>query len=172
MFITNDSGVTVEEGSTVRHVLADQMRRSLEERTGCDTSHISDAEALDGIEYFLFPNFMPWAGFLTPLVYRFRPHGDDPDSSVVDIMLLDPLPDGGPRPETAPTRYLAEGETFADAPELGYLGRILNQDASTFGRIQRGLHASVKPTLTLSRYQESRIRHFHATLDTYLTGTC
>ena len=70
------------------------------------------------------------------------------------------------------TRYLGEGETFADAPELGYLGRVLNQDGATFGRIQRGLHASVRPTVTLAHYQEQRIRHFHATLDAYLTGAC
>ena len=54
------------------------------------------------------------------------------------------------------------------ARELGYLGRILNQDSATFGRVQRGLHASVKPNITVGRYQESRIRHFHATLDAYL----
>jgi phenylpropionate dioxygenase-like ring-hydroxylating dioxygenase large terminal subunit len=170
MFITNDAGLTVEEGSTVRHVLADRMRASLQERTGRDFSPITDAEALDGIEYFLFPNFMPWAGFLTPLVYRFRPNGDDPESCVIDIMLLEVLPADGARPEPAPTRYLGEGESWADAPELGYLGRILNQDASTFRRIQRGLHASVKPSITLARYQESRVRHFHATLDAYLDG--
>ena len=157
---------------TARQVLADRMRASLRDRIGRDFSHITDAEALDGIEYFLFPNFMPWAGFLTPLVYRFRPNGNDPDSCVIDIMLLDPVPDGGPRPSPAPTRYLGESETFADAPELGYLGRILNQDGTTFGRIQRGLHASVKPGVTLARYQESRIRHFHATLDAYLTDAC
>ena len=172
MFISNGADLTVEEGSKVRHVLAAQMRASLRDRTGCDLSNVSDAEVLDGIEYFLFPNFMPWAGFLTPLVYRFRPDGNDPDSCVVDIMLLDPVPEGGPRPAPAPTRYLGKDETFADAPELGYLGRILNQDASTFGRIQRGLHASVKPAITTARYQESRIRHFHATLDAYLTGKC
>jgi phenylpropionate dioxygenase-like ring-hydroxylating dioxygenase large terminal subunit len=169
MFITSDSNLTIEEGSTVRHVLADQMRASLRERTGRDFSHITDAEALDGIEYFLFPNFMPWAGFLTPLVYRFRPNGNDPDSCIIDIMLLEPLPEDGARPDPAHTRYLGEGETWADAPELGYLGRILNQDGSTFGRVQRGLHASVKPAITLARYQESRIRHFHATLDAYLS---
>jgi hypothetical protein len=28
----------------------------------------------------------------------------------------------------------------------------------------------VKPTITLAQYQESRIRHFHSTLDAYLTG--
>jgi hypothetical protein len=172
MFLSSDAELTVPEGSTVRHVLADQMRASLRARTGRDFSQITDAEALDGIEYFLFPNFMPWAGFLTPIVYRFRPNGDDPDSCVIDIMLLEPLPADGPRPAPAPTRYLDEGEKWGDAPELGYLGRILNQDGSTFGRIQRGLHASVKPTITLAHYQESRIRHFHATLDAYLDDAC
>ena len=57
-----------------------------------------------------------------------------------------------------------------NVPELGVFGRVFNQDGSTFGRIQRGLHASVQPTITLSHYQESRIRHFHATLDGYLSG--
>jgi phenylpropionate dioxygenase-like ring-hydroxylating dioxygenase large terminal subunit len=172
MFITSDADVTVDEGSSARTLLADQMRASLHERTQREYSNITDAEALDGIEYFLFPNFMPWAGFLTPLVYRFRPDGDDPDSCVIDIMLLEPVPETGGRPAPAPTRYLAGDETWADAPELGYLGRILNQDGATFGRIQRGLHASAKPAITLGRYQESRIRHFHTTLDAYLTGAC
>jgi phenylpropionate dioxygenase-like ring-hydroxylating dioxygenase large terminal subunit len=172
MFITSDEEVAVQPGTSARHVLADQMRASLRERTGRDYSRVSDAELLDGIEYFLFPNFMPWAGYLTPLVYRFRPNGNDADSCVIDIMLLEPIPEGEPRPAPAPTRVLASDETFVDAPELGYLGRILNQDGSTFGRIQRGLHASVKSTITLSQYQESRIRHFHATLDGYLDDAC
>jgi hypothetical protein len=49
-------------------------------------------------------------------------------------------------------------------------GRVFNQDGSTFGRVQRGLRASVRPATTLASYQESRIRHFHATLDDYLAG--
>ena len=49
-------------------------------------------------------------------------------------------------------------------------GRVFNQDGSTFARVQRGLRASVKETTTLSSYQESRIRHFHATLDAYIDG--
>jgi hypothetical protein len=40
-------------------------------------------------------------------------------------------------------------------------------------RIQKGLRTSRKPGVTLARYQESRIRHFHATLDSYMgVGTC
>jgi nitrite reductase/ring-hydroxylating ferredoxin subunit len=169
MFNTRDADVTVEPGSTARKVLADRMRASLSKRTGRDFSHLTEAEALDGIEYFLFPNFMPWAGFLTPLVYRFRPDGNNPESCIIDIMMLEPVPEGGSRPSPAPTRFLGPDESWADAKELGYFGRVFNQDSSTFGRIQRGLRASVRSTLTLARYQESRLRHFHATLDAYLT---
>jgi phenylpropionate dioxygenase-like ring-hydroxylating dioxygenase large terminal subunit len=136
-----------------------------------DDSHITDAEALDGIEYFLFPNLMPWMGFLTPLVYRFRPNGNDPQSCLMEVMLLEPVPAHGPRPRPAPTRYLTDGQTWADIPELGGLGRILNQDTAIMGRVQRGLRASVQPNILLARYHESRIRHFHNTLDTYLNTT-
>ncbi len=163
-----ETDVAVPPGSHAREVLGDRVRASLTARTGRDYSHITDAEALDGIEYFLFPNFMPWAGFLTPFVYRFRPDGHAPDSCVMDIMKLEPVPEGKERPAPAPTRHLEPGESWTDVPELGALGRVFNQDTARFERIQRGLRASVQPSLTLSRYHESRIRHFHATLDSYL----
>jgi hypothetical protein len=35
--------------------------------------------------------------------------------------------------------------------------------------VQRGLHAARKPGITLANYQESRIRHFHGTLDGYIS---
>jgi phenylpropionate dioxygenase-like ring-hydroxylating dioxygenase large terminal subunit len=159
------------DGPTARRALADRVRASLQRRTGRDHSKLTDAEALDGIEYFLFPNFMPWAGLMTPFAYRFRPQGHDPDSCVIDIMLLHPVPAGEARPPAAKTRHLGPDESWADVPELGEFGRVFNQDGSTFGRIQRGLRASVRPTITLGRYQESRIRHFHTTLDAYLDGS-
>lgn len=171
MLGAKDAELAVAEGATARQVIGDKARSSLQKKTGRDFSDRSDAEVLDGIEYFLFPNFMPWAGYLTPFAYRFRPDGHDPDSCIVDIMKLDPVPEDGPRPEAAKTRYLGEGETWADASELGVFGRVFNQDGSTFGRVQRGLRASAKSSTTLSRYQESRIRHFHATLDAYIAGT-
>ncbi|MNC99087.1 hypothetical protein D3C83_172510 [compost metagenome] len=52
--------------------------------------------------------------------------------------------------------------------ELGRLGVIFEQDMVNLGPVQRGLHASVKAGVTLGRYQESRIRHYHQTLETYL----
>ena len=171
MLGSESAEVAVEPGSNARRVLGDRVRASLRRRTGRDYSAATDAELLDGIEYFLFPNFMPWAGFLTAFVYRFRPDGHNPDSCIVDIMMLEPVPEGRPRPPATPTRYIGPDETWTDAPELGLFGRVFNQDGSTFGRIQRGLHASVQPSVNLARYQESRIRHFHATLDDYLART-
>jgi phenylpropionate dioxygenase-like ring-hydroxylating dioxygenase large terminal subunit len=171
MFLTRDDpDRAVPDGSTARHVLAARTRRRLTEQTGADFSAITDSEALDAIEYFVFPNFMPWAGYTTPLTYRFRPNGTDHRSSVMDVMLLEPLPAGGTRPAPAPTRHLTADQSWADAPELGYLGRILNQDTATLARVQQGLQAVDGPDVTLARYQENRIRHFHRTLGLYLDG--
>ena len=51
-------------------------------------SGLSDSEALDLIEYLLFPNMVPWGGQALPIVYRFRPNGNDPDSHIMEIMFL------------------------------------------------------------------------------------
>ena len=161
----------LDDGASARAVVADGVRASLQRRSGRDFGTVSDAEVLDGIEYFVFPNFMPWGGFLTPFAYRFFPDGNDPDSCIVDIMLLEPVPEGTERPPAAKTRVLRDGETWSDVPELGVFGKVFNQDGSTFGRVQRGLRASVRPETVLSQYQESRIRHFHATLDAYIAGS-
>jgi phenylpropionate dioxygenase-like ring-hydroxylating dioxygenase large terminal subunit len=168
MFLTKDDAAMVPEGTTARQMLADRTRADLERRTGRDYSSITDCEALDAIEYFVFPNFVPWAGYTTPLVYRFRPHGDDHRATVMDVMLLEPVPASGVRPPAAPTRHLEPGARWADAPELGYLGRILDQDTATLARVQRGLESAPGPDVTLARYQECRIRHFHDTLGGYL----
>ena len=165
----DDADIAVPEGSTVRGVLADRVRADLARRTGRDFSHLSDSESLDGIEYFVFPNFVPWGGYLTPLVYRFRPWGDDPGRCLMEVMLLEPLPDG-PRPAPATLRFLGDGEGFATAPELGFLGPILDQDTRTVARVQRGLRASQRPETILARYQEVRIRHFHTVLGEYVSG--
>ncbi|MFI5046277.1 MAG: SRPBCC family protein [Acidimicrobiia bacterium] len=163
----DDPRAIVPEGGTARALLADRVRENLTERSGHDWSHISDSEALDGIEYFVFPNFVPWAGFTTPLVYRFRPL-DAPNRSLLEIMALEPVPATGPRPAPAPQRLLGPGEGFGDVPEFGVLGKILDQDLSNFARIQRGLEASAGPDVTFSRYQEVRLRHFHQVLGDYV----
>ena len=45
---------------------------------------------------------------------------------------------------------------------------VADQDTNNLMRIQKSLRTTRKPGITLARYQESRIRHFHNTLDAYM----
>ncbi len=170
MFLTKDDPDTVvPDGATARQVLAERTRRQLHERTGGDYSSITDCEALDAIEYFVFPNFVPWAGYTTPLVYRFRPHGDDHRAAVMDVMLLEPVPAVGPasgRGADPPPRgrRAVGGRSRARIP--GPHPRPGHRHPGP--RPARPARRGSDPDVTLARYQESRIRHFHATLGEYL----
>ena len=66
--------------------------------------------------------------------------------------------------------WLGEDEPWSNAPELGSASMLVDQDTDNLMRIQRGLRTTRKPGVTLSRYQESRVRHFNQTLDAYMAG--
>jgi hypothetical protein len=158
----------VGEDETARVVLGRAMRRELANATGVDLAAVTNCEVLDGIQYFVFPNFFPWAGYAVPVVYRFRPNGNDVDSSIAEVMFLFPYPEGTERPRGVEIHWLEPDDGWTAAPELGGFGPIFNQDESNFARLQKGLKAARKKGVTLGNYQESRIRHFHQTLDEYL----
>jgi hypothetical protein len=86
-------------------------------------------------------------------------------------MFLFPFAEGTERPRGVETHWLDIDDGWTAAPELGGFGPIFNQDESNFARLQKGLKAAKKPGVTLGNYQESRIRHFHHTLDGYLGAT-
>jgi len=158
---------TVPDGERARPMLADRFRAGLSRMHKTDLSAVSDAEILDSIQYFLFPNFHPWAGYGTPLAYRFRPNGNDPQSSRMEVMLLYPIPDDGDY-EVAEMFELEEGASWTTAPGFESIGLIFDQDMDNLPRIQKGLRATKKPGVTLGNYQEIRIRHFHRTLGEYV----
>jgi phenylpropionate dioxygenase-like ring-hydroxylating dioxygenase large terminal subunit len=174
--VTNVRDLNVEEyaladdGRSARARLADALRIQLSEKSGVNLCEISDSEALDAIEYHIFPNLLPWAGFGSPTCYRVRPNGHDPDSCFFEVMTLMPFADSTPRPKGSPLRVLGPDENWTDATELGMLGHVVEQDMSNLPRLQRGLKASAKKTVTLANYQESRIRLYHQTIDKYISG--
>jgi phenylpropionate dioxygenase-like ring-hydroxylating dioxygenase large terminal subunit len=163
-------GVTfpVPEGQTARALIAELMRSQVRGVLGPDAA-ISDSEAVDAIEYHVFPNFVPWGGY-SRINYRFRPLGNDPDSCVMDVMLLGPFNKALPRPKPASVHWLGPDDNWAEAPELGVLTMIFNQDVGNLPRVQRGLHATVKPGVTLGNYQEVRIRHYQQELARWVEG--
>jgi nitrite reductase/ring-hydroxylating ferredoxin subunit len=157
--------VELRDGQTARRLVADKVRARLSQTAG-RVVDCTDSEALDGIQYQVFPNFVPWGGY-NQINYRFRPNGDDPETSIMDVMMLSPFPPGE-RPPAARPIVLGYDDHWTDVAELGRLAVIFEQDMSNLGPVQRGLHASVKPGVTLGNYQESRIRHYQQTLQSYL----
>jgi hypothetical protein len=156
---------------TGRAQLAAWRRTVLGEQLQQDFSRLSDSELLDSIQYFMFPNFCPWYGEGLPLVYQFLPHGENPNESVMSIRLLLPLPGGGaPRPAAAPIIELGFENSFDAAPQFGILGHIFEQDMGNLPNVQAGMRSAAQGHAhpSLGRYQESRIQHFHNTLDRYI----
>jgi phenylpropionate dioxygenase-like ring-hydroxylating dioxygenase large terminal subunit len=161
--------IEVGAGETARGKLAERAREKISRSSRRDMSSLSDTESLDLIEYMLFPNMVPWGGQALPITYRFRPYKDDPERSIMEIMFLFSKAPDGTHPPTAKMNLLREDQKWADAPELGSAAMVADQDTDNLMRIQRGLRASKKPGVTLARYQESRIRHYHQTLDAYMS---
>jgi len=160
--------IEAKSASDARAKLAQRAREKIGRATGRDLSALSDSESLDLIEYLLFPNMVPWGGQALPITYRFRPYEDDPERSVMEIMLLFAKGADGRHPAPAEITWLGLDEPWSNAPELGSAAMVADQDTENLKRIQKGLRASKKPGVTLARYQESRIRHFHETLDAYM----
>ncbi len=160
--------IEAEPGETARAKLAARSRRKISRSSGKDMSTLSDTESLDLIEYSLFPNMVPWGGQALPICYRFRPLGDDPQHCIMEIMFLFAKAPDGSHPEPAAIHWLGADEPWSNASELGSAAMVADQDTDNLQRIQRGLRASKKPRATFARYQESRIRHFHETLDAYM----
>lgn len=152
--------VTPEEALEQYRRSADGTRALIGALTGEDLSEWSDLELQGGSFNDLFPNLHPWGGWMR-ICFRFRPHGDNPEESVMDIYLLAPWPKDKPRPAPAKLRKLGFDDAWTCAPELLSLSKITDQDVFNVPAVQRGLKAKNPPHVWFSSYQEGKIRNFH-----------
>ena len=155
---------TLEEGETARAVAAASMRENLGAELGVDLSKVSDSIMLDSIEYHMFPNMFFFPGILVPMVYRFRPLGNDVDKCIFDLMILEPLPADAEHPEPPEPVQLGIEQSYTEVAELGWLGKVYDEDTGNLQLQQQGLKTTRKG-ITLGNYQEARIRRVHMTLD-------
>lgn len=161
--------VDVAEGQTAREALGAKMRTLYEEQSGYDHSDATDAELLDGLVYNVFPNFAPWGGYMPNIVYRWRP-GKTPDTCLMEVRVLVRVKKGEPHPRSPEMKLLTREQLWTDAPELGILGDVFEQDMANLPFVQEGLHASKNGEVQLGDYQEIRIRQMHRTLMKYIDG--
>lgn len=145
---------------------ADSVRTMVAERAGYDLSEYSDADVLDGLAYDIFPNFHLWGGFKDKISYRFRPLSHD--RTLMEVFLFSLAPKDGPRPKPAEFRMLSEDENWSDAPQLGALAPVYEQDYSNMGPVQEGLESMGDEGLHFSKYMEIRCRNLHRMVDYYM----
>jgi hypothetical protein len=160
--------MNVAEGETARRTAAEALRKRVGARLGVDLSGCSDSLMVDSIEYHLFPNMFLFPGISIPMVYRFRPAGDDVDSSIFDLLILEPLPEGASHPEPPEPIRLDVEQSYTEVEALGFLGAVYDQDTGNLRSQQQGFKTSRKPGITLGNYQEARIRRLNMTIDEFM----
>lgn len=162
---------TVPEGMTARQRMAEIMRaRQTAMANGKDFSQVPDTEMVDNWVYSVFPNIFIWGGYAN-FFYRWRPWKNDPEMTLMEILFLNPLPEGMPRPAPAKMQLMGPDQKFSDVPELaGPAGEFWDQDLTNIEWVQRGLKTTPADGVLLSNYNESQLRHFHRTLDMYMEG--
>ena len=156
------------DGESPRERFARIAREKIGKSVGKDLSAVSDSESIDLIQYSVFPNFVPYGGLGLSIGYRFRPLGDDPERSIMEIYFLFPKAEDGSHPPPGEIVWLDEEEPWQSVKAMGSAAMLVDQDTDNLKRIQKGLRTTRKPGVTLATYQESRIRHFNETLDAYM----
>jgi len=154
-------------GKTLREVMAAPVRASFRRTLGDLMDNVCDAELLDSIYLTVFPNFHPWGSF-NQIVYRFRPNGDNPEECIHECMYMAPSPGGENRPPPAPIHWLGPDDDWVDAPELGMLAKVFNQDVVNMPEVQRGLKMLKDPHVIFANYGETKVRHFQELLSRWV----
>jgi nitrite reductase/ring-hydroxylating ferredoxin subunit len=167
--VSAQRGIYLSEEDILKQyrLTADGNRDFLRGIIGDEVEQYSDAELNDTSFNDLFPNLHPWGGWAR-IVFRFWPHGNNPDESIMDVMLLAPWPEGKAKPASVPLRSLSVDQSWCEAPELGSLARIIDQDVHNLSKIQAGLKTKCPPFVWYSAYQEGKIRNFHRNYDDWI----
>ncbi|MCU1459653.1 MAG: (2Fe-2S)-binding protein [Actinomycetia bacterium] len=127
---------------------------------GLDWSHLSDEQVLGGDDVLMFPSVLGPAVGGGWFLYRCRPNGMDPNSSIFEVWTLDERAPG------APETPVPELQDYPD-PKAHDWGLIVNQDVANFEAIQTGLRVPGRG-LHWNLRQEMGVRRFHEVLDRYL----
>jgi hypothetical protein len=83
----------------------------------------------------------------------------------MDVIRMQPVPAGSPRPPRAACTVLRLDQSWKEAPGMGGLADVFEQDMENLPKVQAGLKSTAKRTVSFSRYQEGRMRHIHRLID-------
>ena len=159
----------IEMVGAMRQEIANQRREAARPIYGDHVDKISDTELGGNTYYNVFPNLMPSPSLDSSIWFRFRPVGMNPEECIMDVLITAPIPLEGEQPVTPPIRVLDPDESWTEAPETGFLARVLDQDTGNMPWIQKGVRNVEGGHVQLADYNETKLRHGYMKLEEYLT---
>lgn len=143
-----------------RVLQAEMQRQMLGEVVPSIAASIPDVELHSSIFFTVFPNWHPWGSF-NLINYRFRPNGDNHEECIMECMFMAPIPENGEYEPVREIHWLGVDEDWTNAPELGMLAKVFNQDLRNLPYVYEGQKATQREHLRVGDYNELKLRHFH-----------
>ena len=139
-----------------------ERRRELLTARGIDISELDNEQLTSADDVYWFPNMVGPIYPGSAILFRVRPNGSDPDSSIKDSWILE-----WPKPEV-PWR-MCERRYYPNWRDRDW-GVITNQDYENMAHVQQGMKARGFQGLRLNPRQESNVLHMHRVIDRYIKG--
>ncbi len=146
-------------GKTALEVF-DELRLNAMRDRGYDLTGLDPDEILSSGTMHLFPNLVGPIAHGNVTLYRARPNGMDPDSTILDYWALEWLPEGAEAPPIV--------RKFYDDWSTKDWGLINNQDFGNFVEITKGMKSRGYRGARLNPVQEANLIHHQRVLDRYL----
>ncbi len=142
--------------------LYQQRRMELMQARGHDVSAFEREQMTSADDVYWFPNVVGPIYPGSAILFRVRPDGLDPSSTIKDTWVLE-----WPRPDTSWT--MPRRRVIADWRTRNW-GEITTQDYENITRVQLGMQSRGFEGLRLNPRQEGNILHMHRVIDRYLAG--
>lgn len=155
------------EKVNARVAMADIQRDAFRSSVPSIADDIADIEFASTF-FTLFPNFHPWGSF-NKINYRFRPNGTNPEECIMECIFLAPIPESGTYEPCREIHWLSADDDWTEAPELGMLCKVFNQDVRNLPLVQEGLHATAREYVQFADYNETKPRHFQMMLEDWVS---
>jgi phenylpropionate dioxygenase-like ring-hydroxylating dioxygenase large terminal subunit len=147
-------------GKTVPQVFKELRLKAMHSR-GYDLTGLTDDDLLGAGTIHLFPNLVGPISHGNATLYRARPNGLDPNSTILDYWALEWVPIGADPPSF-------ERKFYQDW-SLKNWGLINNQDFGNIGEVTRGLQSRGFRGALLNPVQEANLVHHQRMIDEYVT---
>ncbi|MFA7439727.1 MAG: aromatic ring-hydroxylating dioxygenase subunit alpha [Sphingomonadaceae bacterium] len=148
-------------------------KRAMQDETYLPYKDLNDEQLVHQYHYTFFPGTTMTCTPEMVIIFRYRPHENDPNYCYYDFLITRHDAPGTPAPVFEHRLYRHdELPDYADAFEGAFdpvLANVLQQDGTNMPTMQEGTRSAGFRGMILGE-QEVRLRHFHQVVDRFLMG--